>query len=171
MTEYKLSSEQIENFRRSLILEERSGATVNKYLHDVRVFVNYIRGKTITKDLVIEYKKYLQDNYAIRSVNSMIASLNSLFVSLGWYEIENKNVEVATANLLPGRKRTYQRRIQATVRCGKVKQKSKAKSNYTNHMQYRNKGKRVTVYNRGVGKQRRGGRKLQSQNTNGIYNT
>ncbi len=94
MTEYKLSSEQIENFRRSLILEERSGATVNKYLHDVRVFVNYIRGKTITKDLVIEYKKYLQDNYAIRSVNSMIASLNSLFVSLGWYELKIKTLKL-----------------------------------------------------------------------------
>lgn len=94
MTEYKLSSEQIENFRRSLILEERSGATVNKYLHDVRVFVNYIRGKAITKDLVIEYKKYLQDNYAIRSVNSMIASLNSLFVSLGWYELKIKTLKL-----------------------------------------------------------------------------
>ena len=78
-----LTAEMIAEFREHLILEERSEATVEKYIRDVTAFSAFANGGEISKEMVIAYKKHLQGNYAVRSVNSMLASINSLFVFLG----------------------------------------------------------------------------------------
>ena len=79
-----LTKEQIGNFSAHLRNEEKSQNTVEKYLRDVRAFATYLNGAEVTKDAVIAYKnKLLSENYAARSVNSMIALLNSLFSFLG----------------------------------------------------------------------------------------
>ena len=94
----------IEDFKEALVLEERSTATVEKYVRDVRTFAEFVKNCNdenckvenceITKETVIEYKKYLQENYATRSVNSMIASINSLFAFLDWYDLKVKSLKL-----------------------------------------------------------------------------
>ena len=75
----KLSKEQIEAFASHLFREEKSAATQEKYLRDVQAFCAYAGGSDITKELVCAWKKYLTERgYAVRSVNSMLASVNSL---------------------------------------------------------------------------------------------
>ena len=65
-----LTAEMIAEFREHLILEERSEATVEKYIRDVTAFSAFANGGEISKEMVIAYKKHLQGNYAVRSVNS-----------------------------------------------------------------------------------------------------
>ena len=89
-----LTQEIISDFKGHLILEERSTATVEKYIRDVKAFAVYINGAEIAKETVINYKKYLQENYAVRSVNSMLASINSLFAFLGWHELKVKSIKL-----------------------------------------------------------------------------
>ena len=89
-----LTKEIISDFKEYLILEERSGATVEKYIRDVKAFSAFVNGAEITKEVVIEYKKYLQDSYAVRSINSMLASINSLFAFLGWQELKVKSIKL-----------------------------------------------------------------------------
>ena len=89
-----LTKEIISDFKEHLILEEKSGATVEKYIRDVKAFLAFANGAEITKELVIEYKKHLQETYAVRSVNSMLASINSLFVCLGWHELKVKSIKL-----------------------------------------------------------------------------
>ena len=84
----------ISDFKEHMILEERSAATVEKYIRDVRTFAFYLSGAEITKESVIEYKKHLQESYAVRSVNSMLASINSLFAFLGWQELKVKSIKL-----------------------------------------------------------------------------
>ena len=70
-------------FKARLVSEERSGATVEKYCRDAAAFAEYADGGEITKELAIAYKNKLKDDgYAVRSVNSMLASVNSLFTFL-----------------------------------------------------------------------------------------
>lgn len=83
MRERFLTQEIISDFKGYLILEERSTATVEKYIRYVKAFSAFVNGAEITKEVVIEYKKHLQGNYAVRSVNSMLASINGLFAFLG----------------------------------------------------------------------------------------
>ena len=63
-------------------------------MRDVRAFIAFANGAEITKELVIGYKKHLQENYAVRSVNSMLASINSLFAFLGWLELRVKSIKL-----------------------------------------------------------------------------
>lgn len=89
-----VTAKVIAAFREHLILEERSAATVEKYVRDVRAFAAYVRDDSITKEVVIAYKKYLQENYSTRSVNSMLAGINSLFSRLGWHDLKVKPLKL-----------------------------------------------------------------------------
>ena len=75
----KLSTEQIKQFANYLCREEKSTATQEKYLRDVQAFCRYADANDITKELVVAWKKDLiESGYAVRSINSMLASVNSL---------------------------------------------------------------------------------------------
>ena len=89
-----ITAKTIAEFKEHLILEERSEITIEKYIRDVKAFTAYTQNAAITKETVIAYKKYLQENYAVRSVNSMLASINSLFAFLGWHDLKVKSLKL-----------------------------------------------------------------------------
>ena len=89
----KLSVTNIKEFADYLCREEKSAATQEKYLRDVRSFFRYLDSGEITKELVIAWKKQLVENgYAVRSINSMLASINSLLDFLGLQNCKVKNI-------------------------------------------------------------------------------
>ena len=90
----RITTKDIAGFREHLILEERSVATIQKYIRDVKAFMAYAQNSAIAKEIVIAYKKHLQEHYAVRSVNSMLASINSLFVFLGWHDLKVKALKL-----------------------------------------------------------------------------
>ena len=93
MTERILSYQHLNAFRDNLIQEEKSAATIEKYLRDAKAFLAYSVGKAITKEHTVTYKQSLQEQgYAIRSINSMLASINSLLDFLGWKDCKVKNL-------------------------------------------------------------------------------
>lgn len=93
MAKRTLSVEQLERFQENLIREEKSAVTVEKYLRDVRAFFAFIDGREVAKELVVSYKMFLEEqHYAIRSINSMLASLNSMMEFLGWQDCKVKMI-------------------------------------------------------------------------------
>ncbi len=89
----KLSTEQLKEFASYLCREEKSTATQEKYLRDLQGFCVYANGNEITKELVVFWKKQLiEDGYAVRSINSMLASINSLLDFLGLPNCKVKNI-------------------------------------------------------------------------------
>ena len=99
-----ITAKTIAEFKEHLILEERSAATVEKYIRDVKEFAAYAQNGTITKETVIAYKKHLQEKYAVRSVNSMLASINSLFAFLGWHDLRVKTLKLQQQVFCPEEK-------------------------------------------------------------------
>ena len=89
-----ISTEKLKSFELYLIEEERSSATVEKYMRDVRFFMNYIGGDGITKQRVMEYKQMLGNSYAVSSANSMIAALNSFFNFCAWNDLCVKQFKI-----------------------------------------------------------------------------
>ncbi len=85
----------IEAFRQHLIREEKSTATVEKYLRDVRAFCDFMGEREITKEAVLKYKRHLQTrSYAARSVNSMLAAVNSFLIYIGRPECRVKTLKL-----------------------------------------------------------------------------
>lgn len=99
-----LTSKEIERFRNYLREEEKSENTLEKYIRDVTAFSAFC-DEAITKDTVIAYKQSLIDGgYAVRSINSMLASINSLLSFLGWYELRVKSLKVQQQVFCPEEK-------------------------------------------------------------------
>ena len=62
MSERVLTENCISTFQEYLVLEEKSRATVEKYLRDVRAFSVFTGGQNVTKELVMAYKQSLLEN-------------------------------------------------------------------------------------------------------------
>lgn len=88
-----ITEENIRLFEKYLREEEKSEATLNKYMHDVRALVRYT-GNALDKSVVLAYKTYLCENYAPASVNAALSSLNSFFSFNAWHELRVKNVKI-----------------------------------------------------------------------------
>lgn len=84
----------IEQFKQFLQEDEKSPATIEKYLRDVRYFLYYIGDKIPVKQDILDYKKHLGEQYAVRSANSMIASLNSYLRFTGRHHLCVKQYKI-----------------------------------------------------------------------------
>lgn len=99
-----ITAKTIAKFKEHLILEERSEITIEKYIRDVKAFTAYTQNTVVTKETVISYKKHLQETYAVRSVNSMLASINSLFAFLNWHDLKVKSLKLQQQVFCPEEK-------------------------------------------------------------------
>ena len=90
----KITEKSIQKYRTFLIAEEKSGATVEKYIYDIRAFAARLAGKELCRTHMLEYKKYLCARYAPRSVNSKLSSLNSFFSFCGWHDLKVKTLKL-----------------------------------------------------------------------------
>lgn len=82
-----ISIAALPDFEAHLRYEERSEATVSKYLHDVRAFFLFLADRRPEKQEVMEYKAHLLEHYAVKSANSMIAALNVFLRFLGRHDL------------------------------------------------------------------------------------
>ncbi len=114
------NQKQLEQFRRYLQEQERSVHTINKYLHDVRVFLLYVDKRPLTKKLSINYKEALGDKYAPTSVNSMLAAVNTYFSFIGRPELRVRPLRIQKAIFRPVEKELNRsdlpNKCQGTVR-------------------------------------------------------
>lgn len=89
-----ITNKTIKEFENYLYEEERSENTIEKYMRDVTNFHKFMSGRSVGKADVLEYKKSLCEKYAPKSVNSILSSLNALFVFMGWYELKVKTLKI-----------------------------------------------------------------------------
>lgn len=95
MKERILTNGQIQKFSDYLVMEEKSNATCEKYLRDVRSFQDFAGHVPITKEVTMMWKKFLVEReYAIRSINSMLSSINIFLGFLGWHDCKVKNIRL-----------------------------------------------------------------------------
>lgn len=94
MNEKVITTAQLEEFRRTLIEDEKSPATITKYSRDVEAFLVFVGDSEVTKETVIHYKQQLIEKYAPASVNSMLAALNRFFKEIGRYDCVVKALKI-----------------------------------------------------------------------------
>lgn len=117
-----LTEKIIGDFSCCLKSEEKSENTIGKYLRDVRAFAEYLGGAEVTKEAVIAYKsKLLAESYVVRSVNSMLASLNSLFAFLGWTDCRVKSIKLQRQIYCPEEKELTKAEYMRLVNAAKQK--------------------------------------------------
>ena len=117
-----LTRDAVQNFKQHLREEEKSENTITKYLRDILAFTAFADGKEICKDIVIAYKnKLISENYAVRSINSMLASLNSLFSFLNWMDCRVKSIKLQRQIYCPEEKELTKAEYMRLVNTAKQK--------------------------------------------------
>ncbi len=89
-----ITKEIIDSFKNYLVENEKSTATIEKYMRDIRRFIEYLATSAMDKASVLNYKGMLEQNYAVRSANSMLAALNTFLRFAGWHDLCVKQFKV-----------------------------------------------------------------------------
>lgn len=84
----------IEKYSLYLQEQEKSAATIQKYLHDLKALCQHLNGAAVTKILLLSWKQELMERYAPASVNTMLAALNGLLEYCGWSDLKVKPLKI-----------------------------------------------------------------------------
>ncbi len=116
MTEHRISAAFLRKFENYLLENEKSGATLEKYMRDMRKFAAYAGDGAVNKAVVLNYKAELSKNYALTSANSMLAALNAFFRSVGWFDCCVKQFKIQRDAFCPEEKELTKAEYAALVR-------------------------------------------------------
>lgn len=95
MLEHKLTEHQIMDFGKYLRTEERSPATVEKYLRAMRQFRAFLAGGPVTKEAAAAWKaSLLEQGRDPATVNGKLAALNAFWRFAGWEECRVKSLRL-----------------------------------------------------------------------------
>lgn len=89
-----ITQQTLNRFKEYLVENEKAQATVQKYMRDIRYFIEYASGLTLNKTTLLDYKGVLEQNYSVRSANSMLAALNAFLRFAGWDDLCVKQFKV-----------------------------------------------------------------------------
>ena len=90
-----LSAEQITAYAHHLSREEKSAATLAKYLYDIRMFAAWLGSRPVTREAAAAWKAALvADRYAPTTINAKLSALNGLFRFLGWNDYRVKFLKI-----------------------------------------------------------------------------
>lgn len=112
----------VRQFEESLYLNERSKATVRKYVQAVRRLAEYLGEEEITKARLLEYRESLLQTRKAQTVNGAISAINAFLADRGWQDCRVKLLRVQRQVFLDeGRELTgeeYRRLLAAAKACG-----------------------------------------------------
>ena len=116
-----ITNQTIKSFEKYLLENEKAPATIDKYMRDIRYFAEYTAEHALDKTLVLDYKGMLEQNYAIRSANSMLAALNAFLRFVGWNDLCVKQFKVQKEAYCSEEKELTKAEYTALVRAAEQK--------------------------------------------------
>ena len=101
--EKRITDTMLEEYKKYLYEQEKSEATIQKYMCDLKKLVQFVGNKELTKLLAIQYKDYLKENYDYKtsSINSYLVAANRFFEFMGWYEFRVKTFKLQKETFMP----------------------------------------------------------------------
>lgn len=121
-----VTNKLVEKFREYLYEEEKSNATVSKYICDIKKLKEYANGHELDKKLIVSYKEYLQNKgcYKSGSINSFPVAANCFFQFMGWNDLKIKTIKVQKKAFMPNNmdlsKAEYKKLVVAAEKSGKI---------------------------------------------------
>lgn len=118
-----ITKQNLMGFRRYLYEEEKSPATIHKYLRDLQKLMDHLKERELSKKEIISFKEQLKDSgkYQISSINSFLTAWNSFFAYMGWQELRVKTFRVQKKAFMPDNKNLTKQEYQRLVRTAERK--------------------------------------------------
>ena len=113
----------LRGFEDRLRSEEKSAGTIEKYLHDITAFADWLGERELTKEAAAAWKKHLlSDKYAPVTINSMLAAVNrycifaEMNIKIRYLKIQRRLFREPSKELSRGE---YDLLIKTARSCGK----------------------------------------------------
>ena len=122
----KLTDSIINEFKEYLIDNDKSAYTVEKYIRDVVKFKDFACDCELEKETAGEYKNYLiRSGYSVRSINSMLSSVNALFEFLNRNDLKVKTIKMQRSVYCPEDKELTRAEYQRLCAAAKMKKNNR----------------------------------------------
>ena len=93
--EHQITKVTMMEFETYLREEEKSKGTIEKYMRDVEALRTYVgEHGSVSKEVMIQYKKQLLQHYEITTANSILAAINCFFKTMEWYDCVVKSFRI-----------------------------------------------------------------------------
>ena len=122
----QLTEQAFDQFEDYLRHDERAESTIEAYLRSLTRFAEWADGRTITKELAMEWKTALSESgYRPISVNAMLAAVNKFFTCMGREDCKVKYLKLQRQMFRKSEKdlskEEYQRLVQAAHEKGDLR--------------------------------------------------
>lgn len=126
MEKRTITTEQIVSFGQFLREDERSKATVEKYLREVRMFAAFLGSGEVTKAAVAQWKaNLLAENYNPTTVNGKLSAIDRFLAFMGWEDCRVKHLRLQRRLFRESNKELskaeYERLLSTAEESGKVR--------------------------------------------------
>ena len=112
----EVSESAIKEFADYLYQRENARATVKKYMADIKKLFSFLAdAKRINKKVLLQYKDWLVQNYAVNSVNSMLAALNQFLEFLDVGNLKVKRIKVQKQPFLQDQKEVTEKECRKLI--------------------------------------------------------
>lgn len=82
---YTITQADMDGYCLSLLTEERSAGTIEKYRRDLAAFARWIGGAAVTKETAARWKTHLLERGCKpETINSKLSAINGFFAFMGW---------------------------------------------------------------------------------------
>lgn len=95
-----ITDASIKAFEDFLCLDEKSAATVNKYVQAVRSLAAYLSGEVLTKRRFLEYREFLAANHQAQTVNGYLTAIHAYLTFRSWESMRIKSLKVQCPRFL-----------------------------------------------------------------------
>ena len=99
-----ITTKEMKEFKNYLVKEEKSKNTVEKYMRDIKGFSDFLKGKSVDKRAIMEYKMLIEKRYTVSGANSVLAAINGFFRFKGWYDVIVKQFKIQKIGFCPEEK-------------------------------------------------------------------
>lgn len=89
-----ITNSMLNDFESFLRADEKSEKTIEKYLHDIKIFTDFSHNQKISKSIVMSFKSFLNEKYETSSANSMIAATNAFLKFMNWNDCCTKQFKI-----------------------------------------------------------------------------
>lgn len=120
-----ITEKMITDYQDFLQAEEKSRATIKKYMCDLQKFLRFMEKREVSKKLTMDFKEQLlqEGRYKTSSINSYLVALNRFLEYQGWYDAKVKTIKIQQEIFSPEQKYLtedeYKKLINTAYRTGK----------------------------------------------------
>lgn len=98
--EHIVDKTKLKEFQKHLMQEEKSSATIKKYMREVELFSEFLRGKGVNKEIILAYREYLLNQFQAQTVNGKLSAISAYLKFAGWDHLAVKLIKVQRRSFL-----------------------------------------------------------------------